>query len=154
MDYMFYTDRQVWALIEKMTEEQFNAPNDYSLGSVHEQVVHIMTVQDVWYGRIHGDQRTMQRAADFPTKEDIRRHWDTIEQLWRGYVERMTEDTLMEVVVAKTSRGEIFHERVWEIIMHLVNHSTDHRAQLLAAMHKVGAETMPQDWILYSRTIR
>ncbi len=154
LDYMFYMDRKVWDLILKLSDEQFNAPNDYSLGSVHEQVVHIMSVQKVWYARIHGTQNTMQTAADYPTLESIRAHWDNVEQLWRTYVDHLTDDMLMSVVVAQTSRGEVFHERVWEIMMHVVNHSTDHRAQLLAAMHRVGGETMPQDWIYYSRSIR
>lgn len=154
LDYMFYMDRKVWDLILKLSDEQFNAPNDYSLGSVHEQVVHIMSVQKVWYARIHGTQNTMQTAADYPTLESIRAHWDNVEQLWRTYVDHLTDDMLMSVVVAQTSRGEVFYERVWEIMMHVVNHSTDHRAQLLAAMHRVGGETMPQDWIFYSRSIR
>ena len=36
-----------------------------------------------------------------------------------------------------------------EVLIHVVNHGTDHRAQILARLHELGAPTLEQDLMLY-----
>jgi uncharacterized damage-inducible protein DinB len=38
---------------------------------------------------------------------------------------------------------------IWQTLLHLVNHGTDHRAQVLRALHDFGAETFDQDLVFY-----
>jgi len=38
---------------------------------------------------------------------------------------------------------------VWQVLWHVVNHGTDHRAQLLRELHDLGAATKGQDFIFY-----
>ncbi len=37
----------------------------------------------------------------------------------------------------------------WQVLLHLGNHGTDHRAQVLRALQAFGAPTFDQDFILY-----
>ena len=39
--------------------------------------------------------------------------------------------------------------RKWQIMMHVLNHATDHRAQTLAMLHSLGAPTFAQDMVFY-----
>jgi len=38
---------------------------------------------------------------------------------------------------------------VWQVLLHVINHGTDHRAQLLRTLHDLGATTSSQDYIFY-----
>jgi uncharacterized damage-inducible protein DinB len=38
---------------------------------------------------------------------------------------------------------------VWQVLLHVANHATDHRAQLLRSLHDLGVETKSQDYIFY-----
>jgi uncharacterized damage-inducible protein DinB len=38
---------------------------------------------------------------------------------------------------------------VWQVLLHVVNHGTDHRAQVLRILHDFGAPTTAQDYIFY-----
>jgi uncharacterized damage-inducible protein DinB len=38
---------------------------------------------------------------------------------------------------------------VWQVLLHVVNHGTDHRAQLLRLLNDLGVETTSQDYIFY-----
>ena len=38
---------------------------------------------------------------------------------------------------------------VWQVLLHVVNHGTDHRAQSLRTLNDLGVETPPQDYIFY-----
>ena len=39
--------------------------------------------------------------------------------------------------------------RLWQILLHVANHGTDHRAQLLRLLNDMGVQTKPQDYIFY-----
>ena len=38
---------------------------------------------------------------------------------------------------------------VWQVLLHVVNHATDHRAQLLRLLNDLGVKTTSQDYIFY-----
>jgi uncharacterized damage-inducible protein DinB len=38
---------------------------------------------------------------------------------------------------------------VWQVLLHVVNHGTDHRAQILRQLHDLGLKTTSQDYIFY-----
>jgi uncharacterized damage-inducible protein DinB len=38
---------------------------------------------------------------------------------------------------------------VWQVLLHVVNHGTDHRAQLLRLLNDLGVKTTSQDYIFY-----
>lgn len=38
---------------------------------------------------------------------------------------------------------------VWQVLFHVLNHGTDHRAQMLAMLNQLGVETFPQDYAFF-----
>ncbi|MBE2271224.1 MAG: hypothetical protein IAE80_23520, partial [Anaerolinea sp.] len=38
---------------------------------------------------------------------------------------------------------------MWKLMLHVVNHGTDHRAQVLAMLHSLGAPTFAQDMVFH-----
>jgi uncharacterized damage-inducible protein DinB len=38
---------------------------------------------------------------------------------------------------------------VWQVLLHVVNHGTDHRAQILRLLNDMGVETAYQDFIFH-----
>jgi uncharacterized damage-inducible protein DinB len=43
-EYTFWMDRQVWDCVLTLTDEQFDEPLDYSIGSIRKHCVHTMSV--------------------------------------------------------------------------------------------------------------
>ncbi|HSS99495.1 MAG TPA: DinB family protein, partial [Terriglobales bacterium] len=39
--------------------------------------------------------------------------------------------------------------QLWQILMHLVIHGADHRAQLLSLLNQLGVKTFPQDYYFF-----
>jgi uncharacterized damage-inducible protein DinB len=37
----------------------------------------------------------------------------------------------------------------WQVLLHVVNHGTDHRAQTLRLLNDLGVKTVSQDYIFY-----
>jgi uncharacterized damage-inducible protein DinB len=39
---------------------------------------------------------------------------------------------------------------MWQVLLHVVNHGTDHRAQTLRLLNDLGIKTVSQDYIFYA----
>lgn len=58
---------------------------------------------------------------------------------------------LDEVVTYQTSKGEPFANSIRDILFHIVNHTTYHRAQIATELKGVGIIPPSADWIMYKR---
>jgi uncharacterized damage-inducible protein DinB len=152
-DYHYWACRLVWdTSIMALTEAQFTQPLEYSMGSMHNQVVHMMSAEWIWFSRLRDSSPiAMLSPDDYPTREAIRAKWDEVEAEVRGYINALDESVFEATFSYKTMKGEPFTNKVIDILLHVVNHGTDHRAQILAMMHGMGAPTTAQDVIYYLR---
>lgn len=150
-DYTYWAHRQVWQVVLELTHDQFTHPVEYSIGSVHKQLVHTMSAEWVWLQRIQGQAPSLFDPTDYPTRDAIRAQWDEIEAAVRAYLARLTDEEMQRSVRVTTSRGDQYAHRVGEILLHVANHATDHRAQTLALLFGLGYDTPPQDLIFYLR---
>jgi uncharacterized damage-inducible protein DinB len=146
-DYHFSENRKTWDLyITKLTQEQFIQKVDYSLGSVRNHIVHLMSVDDTWfYGLRKEEIPHMLNPVHFHKHEKIRKHWDVVEKNMREYLIKLNDDTLTE----KPLDGEDKDLTVWQVLIHVVNHGTDHRSQILRILHDMGVKTTSQDYMFY-----
>ncbi|MFN8374701.1 MAG: DinB family protein [Anaerolineae bacterium] len=153
-DYNFWAHRRVWACVVELSDEQFTRPHDYSIGSIHAQVVHTMGAEDLWLSRITGGTKlSLPAPHEYPTREAIRSAWDNVEAAWRAYLDTLTDETLTQAIHYRNLKLEPKESLLCDILMHVANHGTDHRAQTLALLHQLGAKTIEQDVIYYAREI-
>lgn len=134
-------NRLLWdKSIMPLTDEQFTRKLDYSVGSIRNQMVHMFSVDNAWFGGLRGlERQPFANPAHYPKRDKIRARWDVIEGEMQGYLEDLTAEALMRPLY-----GDLM---VWEVLLHVANHGTDHRAQVLAMLHQLGAHTFAQDYV-------
>lgn len=152
--YSWWAQHKIWQCTLTVSDEDFVKPLDYSVGSLHQQVVHVLWAEDIWYSRIHSLPRPDHSHLTLPTREDVRAAWDAVEGRWKAYVEALTPLELERVVTFPRGNGEQLSLPVWQIIAHMVNHGTDHRGQMLRIIHDMGGETFEQDMFFYLRELQ
>lgn len=147
--YHFAENRKTWdRYVTQLSDEQFTQPVDYSYGSVRDQIVHLMSVDAAWFSELRGVEIPNDlKPADLPDRESIRAHWDNVEQNMRDYLARLRDDMLFEKPIAE---GEDKDLVLWQVLLHVVNHGTDHRAQLLRLLSDLGVKTASQDYVFYA----
>jgi uncharacterized damage-inducible protein DinB len=97
-DYHFSENRKVWdTYVSQLSHEQFTQGASYSHGSVRDQIVHLMSVDEVWFGELRG----VEPSEPFPPansddRESIRAHWDSVEQSMRDYLTALRDDMLFD----------------------------------------------------------
>lgn len=151
VDYHYAAYEQVWSSVMELSREQFVQERDYSLGSVRNQLVHVMNVDDRWLSRLQQQQPTqVLEFADFKDQQSVRQEWGSIRQRVQEYVLGLSREQLERTVELHfPGRGGRHDNTRWQILLHVVNHGTDHRAQILALLHDLGGETFEQDLILH-----
>ena len=148
-NYHFAENRKVWEGLASLAFEQFTQPVDYSRGSVREQVVHLLDAEDMWFGELRGVQplEPLPETTEVDDRESIRAHWDQVEQNIRAYLADLQDDMLFTQPITEPEDDKNLF--VWQVLLHVANHATDHRAQLLRALHDLGVDTKYQDYIFY-----
>jgi uncharacterized damage-inducible protein DinB len=148
-DYHLTENRTIWdRYITPLTYAQFTQAVNYSHGSVRDQIVHLMGVDEIWFSELRGTiPAEPLPPADFDDRTAIRERWDSIEQSVRDYLAELRDDMLFARPIQEPDedKGLI----VWQVLLHVVNHGTDHRAQLLRQLNDMGVKTTSQDYIFY-----
>lgn len=147
-NYHFSENRIIWdRYIVPLRDEEFVREVSYSHGSVRSQIVHLMSVDDLWFSGLRGEERPDHLDPyRFPDRIKIRAYWDTVEQKMRDYLANLKDDAL---ATKPFTEGEDENLLLWQVLLHVVNHGTDHRAQLLVLLNELGAKTVSQDYIFY-----
>lgn len=146
--YHFSENRKIWdTCITSLSQEQFTQDAGYSHGSVRNQVVHLVSVDDTWFSALQGMEipETLN-PTDFDDRDTLRAHWDTVEVKMRGYLSKLQDDQLFEKPFADGEDKDLI---LWQVLLHVANHGTDHRAQLLRLLNDLGVKTTYQDYIFY-----
>ena len=149
--YNYWAWARVWECVEELTEEQFTRVLNFPWDSVHGQVVHVMGGEYVWIERmLGGTPENLFYTKDYPTRAAIRQRWDQIEARAFSFLDNLSEAELLSDFTYSNTRGETYTNNRRNILLHVINHSTDHRAQILAMMHSMGARTVEQDLIHFA----
>lgn len=107
---------------------------------------HLINAQQIWNSRIRGTdsfdvwQLNDWNAIDVIDKENQATTLDIIE----------TND-LKKVITYSNSKGIQFTNRLKDVLFHVINHSTYHRAQIATDLKQIGIEPINTDYIFYKR---
>ena len=148
-EYHFTENRKIWDhYVTLLSYEQFTQAVGYSHGSVREQLIHLMSVDEIWFCELQGVEPTDSLPpAACDDRENLRAHWDRIEQNMRAYLANLTDEMLFEKPIVEPEEDQDL--AVWQVLLHVVNHGTDHRAQVLRNLNDLGIKTESQDYIFY-----
>lgn len=139
-DYHITANRHLWdTSVMALSNDQFKQKLDYSIGSIRNQCVHLMSVDERWFSGLRGVAVPhFLNPVHYPTREKVRAYWDRVEADMRAYLDALTDEQLSGTLEALP---------VWAVLQHVALHGMDHRAQMLAMLHTLGAPTYPQDFI-------
>jgi len=147
-EYHFAENRKIWEGAAQLSQEQFRQPLGYSHGSVRDQIAHLINADEVWFSELRGVAPTEPYPpADFDDRNNIRAYWDRLEQSMREYLAELRDEMLFDKPIKEPEEDKDLI--VWQVLLHVANHGTDHRAQILRLLNDLGVETTYQDYIFY-----
>ena len=151
-NYNFWAFDRVWGCISQISDEQFTEEIDYSTGSIRNILVHVMNGNRIWMSVLRSIQFSPRlEAEEFDTCLRTKAKWEELQADFIENLNDLTQEQLDERIDWELfSHGLKSTNSRWEILLHLANHGTDHRAQILAILHEhFHVTTIEQDMIIY-----
>jgi uncharacterized damage-inducible protein DinB len=147
--YHFTENRKLWDnYVTLLSHDQFTNHADYSHGSVRDQIVHLISVDDIWFCELQGvEPSEPPPSTNVDDRNIIRTYWDSVEQRMGDYLAVLQDDMLFDTPIAEPEEDKDLI--VWQVLIHVVIHGADHRAQMLRLLSDLGVKTASQDYIFY-----
>ena len=126
--------------------QQLPAPDERCLHLLS----HIFAAQEIWHDRITAMPSQISPFLDRNIDGCIVAFNKTAEN-WAAYLNAADENEINRSVTYKNTKGEPFSSKVNDILTHVANHSTYHRAQIVSTL-KGKIEKLPvTDFIAFAR---
>jgi len=155
LDFCIWADNHILESCHRLSEEQFHSQQHMGYGTAFETLVHIMAAQETWLSRWTGqapDHSTPREA--FKNLDTLKAHWADVHTRLRAYLTRLDEQMLHASLNYTTSDGTPYTDSLLWLILHVFNHSTEHRVQIAAICAEAGLDVGPLDIVHYTRHIR
>jgi uncharacterized damage-inducible protein DinB len=150
-EYNAWANQRVLDTAAQLSPAQLQEKSSASFESIFDTLVHTMSAQWIWLSRWQGQSPTVMIAPnDFSDLSAVRERWDKIEQDTQAFVVQLDEATFMQTEVAYTNtKGKSFSYPLWQLMLHQVNHATQHRSEVAAIMTQLGHSPGWLDIIMY-----
>ena len=112
---------------------------------------HIVNAQALWLDRVLSQTPSRQVWQEVPW-DQLRTDYASLHQQWMNLLERSTEADLAGIVPYQNSLGDSYSSTLADIITHVVNHGTHHRAQVAARLRELSFAPPSTDYIFWRRS--
>ena len=116
-----------------------------------ELLSHLLRAQDIWYGRI---ENTDHAALDLWADADLAACAERAEasaQRWDTVLAGQAANNLDQPIAYTNSKGTHFETPLRDLLSHVVNHGTHHRAQIALVLREAGIAPPATDYIFFVR---
>ena len=150
--YNVWANKKILDQIDALDSEQQHREIASSFSSLYKTVLHVWGAETVWKRRLQneitsiaGDQfnGSMNKLSDALRQQD--------QELLDWILNRNIEKLKLKITY-RNSKGQEFSEPIHLILMHLFNHNTYHRGQIVTLFRQLQVEKIPQtDFIAWVR---
>jgi uncharacterized damage-inducible protein DinB len=152
--YNRWANEQILTTCEQLTTEQFLAPDDTPFGSIRNELFHILDAQRGWTGDFdrwlfgNEDDEAYRPPEDFPDLASICVYWQNTEAFTESVLDRIQSEDLCRVLHDEYDWGTL-SGLLWEMMVHVVNHGTQHRSEIAMKLTNFGHSPGMLDFIFY-----
>jgi uncharacterized damage-inducible protein DinB len=148
-----------WAntrIAENIPSEAADVELISSFTTIRKTVFHMWDAQQIWLTRLKGE-----RITDWPSKAFSGSFSEALElfvassQQLAAFASAQDDAFFPSLLTYTNTQGKAFVNSHEEILMHVCNHTTYHRGQLVTMLRNAGVTTIPStDMITYFRELR
>lgn len=145
-EYLFWAHERTAGVVETLSEEEFVRDLGSSHHSVRGTLVHMMSAEWLYLSRWHGVfPDAMLDPNAFPTLAAVEERWRGIHRELHSFLGRLREENLSSVFRFRNLRGDEVSFPFYVTLLHVVNHNTYHRGQVVTLLRILGRQPEATD---------
>lgn len=154
-DYNYWARDRILNAAANLPDQLIIAPTSLYYGSLLGNLVHILNAEWIWRLRCQeGFSPTSftleEKITDLESLELASKEEET---LMRAFLASVQDEDLLKPVYYKRMKGQEQTNLLWHILVHIVNHGTQHRAETAALLTEYGQSPGDIDFIIYLRNL-
>ena len=151
--YNLWANERLLSLIENLPEAQQKTELQSSFPSLFKTVLHLLDAESIWWQRIKLRERIERPSDNFSGDfSELSKRLLQQNKQWQDWVNGLNEHGFQHEFIYFNLQGERFKQPVHQTLLHLFNHGTYHRGQLVTMLRQLGVEKLPStDFIAWSR---
>ena len=151
--YNVWANQRIADCIIKLSDEQVNRVLVSSFTSIYATILHLWDAEAIWWQRLKmQEQLEIPGTAFTGTAVELCNNLLKQSKQWKDWTDLATEAAMEHEFIYRNTKKEQFKQPVHEIMMHLFNHQSYHRGQLVSMFRQVGFTEIPNlDYISFVR---
>jgi uncharacterized damage-inducible protein DinB len=145
--YSNWASRVLMEAIGALPPSELAKPTGISHHSILGTMTHLHFADWIWYTRV---AETIDKPA--ATLEALERDWPDLQQRWEVFCDGLSEADLARPIPYRSIRGYDAVANVEQVVLHLVNHGTLHRGQVMGMIRQLGIVPPGTDLMHYYMT--
>ena len=138
--------------VAALSADELRRDMNVSHTSVLDTLAHIYFGDRIWLSRLEGAPRTsLCDAGESATLASLSKDWPALLERFEHWVAAADPE---KITAYQTLDGIPLRTPVWQIVLHVVNHATLHRGQVVAMMRQFGIKPPQTDLIFYYRSLQ
>ena len=154
-EYNYWANAKILNSAAKLRNDIFIATATLSHGGLRGTLHHTYTAEYLWRMRLHEriSLTSIPPETTFLDLNSLRMAWNEEETLMRGFINSLTDEALQEIITYKTMKGIEYTNPLWQSLVHMVNHGTQHRAEAAVLLTDHGASPGDVDMLIFFREL-
>jgi uncharacterized damage-inducible protein DinB len=149
--YMLWADRLTLAATRRVKPEDLTRDAGVSFGSVLGTLSHTLGSQRLWLSRFLGNPLTTRPGSDdYPDLQAWIAGWEESASQIEAFLAGLSDEQLTAPLTwASIPDGAVYTLPLWQAVIHLVNHTTYHRGQVVSLLRQMGYPVPHTDLIVF-----
>jgi uncharacterized damage-inducible protein DinB len=151
--YNVWANQKLCEVIQKVPEEKQKQQLPSSFESLYQTVLHMWNAESGWWQRVKMQEHVIMPGETFTgNMQELCSSLLHQSKLWEEWISGASELSLQHVFHYQNTKKEMFRQPVYQVILHVFNHATYHRGQLINMLRQLGFENLPgTDFISFAR---
>lgn len=151
--YNAWANQKIMESILALSEEKQRQEIPSSFKSLFATALHMWNAESIWWQRMKLQERIVGPQENFNgNMKDVVNGLLQQNLQWQDWINNATDPALEHVFQYYNSKKEYFKQPVYQMLLHVFNHGTYHRGQLVNMLRQLGVEKIPPtDFVVWSR---
>ena len=124
--------------LSQLPAEQYRRDMHSSHGGIHGTLAHIVGAEKGWLSRWQGRSESGTEAiSQMQSLAELRALWENVCDEMSQFVTTLDDGKLQEML-STTARTGSYTTSYWQMIQHVVDHSSYHRGQIVTMLRQLG----------------
>lgn len=142
--YNHWANLRMTEMANNLSDDNLHKEINSSFNSIYKTLLHLWDVEDIWWQRLKlSEQQVWQSETFNGSVIELSTNLVSQSKQWVEWVDVATEAALQHEFIYRNSKKDQFKQPVYEMLVHLFNHQTFHRGQLITMVRHIREGDIP-----------